>query len=172
MWRARGRCSIRRCASARTSTSSGGCTRGAGGAAMTPEVGSHTTNPPPRGGLLARRFRYGTSAAALALRHPTSVPPLVLHPWPALTVAGLLARRPLVAAAAFGVANLAMIRTLRKADVPSPGVPGAMLMAVHQTWLGTGRCGTQFPPPPRVGLMAGPGRNATGPPVARASLHR
>ena len=47
--------------------------------------------------LLARRFRYGSSAAPLALRHPGQVPPLVLHPWPALTVAGLLAGSPAVA---------------------------------------------------------------------------
>lgn len=126
--------------------------------------------PATWGGLLARRFRYGTSAAALALRHPTSVPPLVLHPWPALTVAGLLARRPLVAAAAFGVANLAMIRTLRKADVPSRGVPGAMLTAVHQTWLGTGRYSTQFAAPLLIGLMAAKGRMATGRRIAVASL--
>ena len=39
----------------------------------------------PRGwaALLTRRFRYGTSAAPLAARHPGQVPPLVLHPWPA-----------------------------------------------------------------------------------------
>ena len=38
---------------------------------------------PPRAdgwaALLARRFRYGSSAAPLALRHPGQVPPLVLH---------------------------------------------------------------------------------------------
>src|SRR5262245_4817253 len=57
----------------------------------------------PRGwaALLTRRFRYGTSAAPLAARHPGQVPPLVLHPWQALTVAGLLAGRPAVAGLGF-----------------------------------------------------------------------
>jgi hypothetical protein len=60
----------------------------------------------PRGWapLLARRFRYGTSAAPLAMRHPGQVPPVVLHPWPALTVAGLLAGRLSVAGLADDVA--------------------------------------------------------------------
>jgi hypothetical protein len=60
----------------------------------------------PRGwaALLARRFRYGTSAAPLAMRHPGQVPPVVLHPWPALTVAGLLAGRLSVAGLADDVA--------------------------------------------------------------------
>ena len=31
--------------------------------------------------LLARRFRYGTSAAPLARRHPGAMAPLVLHKW-------------------------------------------------------------------------------------------
>ena len=35
-------------------------------------------------GLLERRFRYGTSAAPLARRHPANMAPLVLHPWPAV----------------------------------------------------------------------------------------
>ncbi len=46
---------------------------------------------------LGRRFRYGTSAAPLARRHPDALAPLVLHPWPVLVVGGLLARRPAVA---------------------------------------------------------------------------
>ncbi|MFZ0046031.1 MAG: mycofactocin biosynthesis glycosyltransferase MftF, partial [Streptosporangiaceae bacterium] len=48
-------------------------------------------------GLLGRRYRYGTSAAPLARRHPASLAPLVLQPWPAITVAALLGRRPAVA---------------------------------------------------------------------------
>ncbi len=44
-------------------------------------------------GLLERRFRYGTSAAPLARRHPDSMAPLVLHPWPAIAVAAVLRRQ-------------------------------------------------------------------------------
>src|SRR5262249_52454453 len=65
--------------------------------------------------LLARRFRYGTSAAPLALRHPGQVPPLVLHPWPALTVAGLVAGWPEAAGLSFTGSVLAMRRTVRRA---------------------------------------------------------
>ncbi|MFF2846073.1 mycofactocin biosynthesis glycosyltransferase MftF [Streptomyces sp. NPDC058001] len=120
--------------------------------------------------LLTRRMRYGTSAAPLALRHPTSVPPLVLHAWPAVTVGALLARRPVVAAAAFGMANLTMLRTLRQADVPTDGVPRAMAVAVQQTWLGTGRYATQFAAPALIALMAPGGRRRWGRRAAVASL--
>ncbi len=41
--------------------------------------------------VLARRFRYGSSAAPLARRHPGRVPPLILQAWPAAAVAALLA---------------------------------------------------------------------------------
>jgi mycofactocin system glycosyltransferase len=116
-------------------------------------------------GLLSRRFRYGTSAAPLGLRYPTSVPPLVLSPWPTLTVAALLARRPLLAAAAFGLGVATMTRTLRRAGVPARGVSAAMLTAVRQTWLGIGRYGTQFAAPLLV-LAARPRGNR----VAAASL--
>jgi len=43
--------------------------------------------------LAARRFRYGTSAAALSQRHPGRLAPVELRPWPAAaTVAGLSGR--------------------------------------------------------------------------------
>jgi mycofactocin system glycosyltransferase len=107
--------------------------------------------------LLGRRFRYGTSAAPLALRHPRSVPPLVLHPWPALTVAALLGRRPAAAGVAFAVAVLSMVRTLRRAGVPTRGVLRAMLTAVHQTWLGIGHYGVQFGAPALLAALVAPG---------------
>jgi mycofactocin system glycosyltransferase len=55
---------------------------------------------------LARRFVYGTSAAALAVRHRASIPVAVLTPWSAAAWTLLAARRPVhaVAAAAVGVA--------------------------------------------------------------------
>ncbi len=97
--------------------------------------------------LLARRFRYGTSAAPLSLRHGTAVAPMALHTWPALTVAALLGRRPYFAAAAFAVSVLTMLRSLRRADVPTRGVYRAMANAAVQTWLGTGRYAAQFAAP-------------------------
>jgi mycofactocin glycosyltransferase len=107
--------------------------------------------------LLARRFRYGTSAAPLASRHPGQVPPLVLHPWPALTVAGLLAGRPAVAGLSFAGSVLAMRRTLHRARLPALGVLPAMVTATRQTWLGLGRYACQFGAPVLAAALVAPG---------------
>ena len=58
--------------------------------------------------VLARRFRYGRSAAPLARRHPGLVPPLVLQAWPAAVVAG-----------AAGPAARHRARRLRRRDRPA-----------------------------------------------------
>jgi mycofactocin glycosyltransferase len=108
-------------------------------------VGHH--EPVTWAGLLARRFRYGTSAAPLARRHPGGVPPLVLHPWPAFAVAAGLLGRPAPAAAAYAVSVVSVSRTLRRAGVPSHGTARAMASAAWQTYLGIGRYATQFAAP-------------------------
>ena len=110
--------------------------------------------------LLARRFRYGTSAAPLALRHPGQVPPLVLHPWPALTVAGLLASSPAVAGLGFTGSVLAMRNALRRAGLPPHGVLPAMVTATRQTWLGAGRYACQFGAPVLAAALVAPGGTA------------
>jgi mycofactocin system glycosyltransferase len=107
--------------------------------------------------LLARRYRYGTSAAPLALRHRGAVTHLVLHPWPAATVASLLARRPFAAAAAFGASVLTMDLTLRRESVPRDGLLSAMLSGTRQTWLGMGRYATQFAAPLLLTVLTVPG---------------
>jgi len=112
--------------------------------------------------LLARRYRYGTSAAPLALRHPGAVTHLVLHPWSAATVTALLARRPAAAAAWFGGSVLATYRILHRANVPRQGTVRAMLGAARQTWLGIGRYGTQFAAPLLVAVIAAPGGSSPG----------
>lgn len=117
-------------------------------------VGHH--EPLTWSALLARRFHYGTSAPQLAARHPTSIPPLVISPLPALTVAALLARRPGVAAASLAASVARMTRTLRRADLPTDGTAPAMLRAVHQTWLGAGRYGLQFASPLLAAALAAP----------------
>lgn len=108
-------------------------------------------------GLLRRRFSYGTSAAPLARRHPANMAPLVLHPWPAVTVAALLARRPAAAAAAVVAAWLDLTSAVRRAGVPADGAPAATVTAVHQTWLGVGRYATQFAAPALLLALARPG---------------
>ena len=107
--------------------------------------------------LLSRRFRYGTSAAPLALRHPRSVPPLVLQPRFAVTVFALLGGRPLVAVASWAASVLAMRHTLRKSEVPAAGTERAMLSAVWHTWLGLGRYGVQYASPVLLAVLAAPG---------------
>jgi mycofactocin system glycosyltransferase len=98
-------------------------------------------------GLLARRYRYGTSAAPLARRHPGDVVHVALQPWPALTVAALLARRPGLAAAAFAGALATTGYWLHRAEVPRAGLTKATAAATRQTWLGLGRYCTQFAAP-------------------------
>jgi mycofactocin system glycosyltransferase len=112
-----------------------------------PSVQVRHTEPASWPELLARRYRYGTSAARLARRHPGDVVHLVLQPWPAATVAALLARQPVTAAAAFGGALASTDRWLRRADVPTAGLTRATAEATRQTWLGLGRYATQFAAP-------------------------
>src|SRR5262249_52322970 len=75
-----------------------------------------------------RKAFYGTGAAALALRHPGSVPPLVLAPWAAAVcvLVGAQRRSALVAAGAVtGVAGWRVRRTLAPVGGarPAPGAP-------------------------------------------------
>ncbi len=101
---------------------------------------------------------YGTSAAPLARAHPGAAAPLAVQPWPAATVLALLARRPVVAAAAFAVSVGRTVRTLRAADVPTAGTTRAVADAARQTWLGVGRYATQFAAPLVVTAAVLPGR--------------
>jgi GT2 family glycosyltransferase len=121
-------------------------------------------------GLLARRFRYGTSAAPLARRHPANLAPLVLQPWPAVTVGAALVRRPAVAAAGAIAAWLDITSAVRRAGVPADGAPAATVTAIRQTWLGVGRYLTQFAAPALAVALAGRGRRSAGRRAAAASL--
>ncbi|HEX3387559.1 MAG TPA: mycofactocin biosynthesis glycosyltransferase MftF [Streptosporangiaceae bacterium] len=124
--------------------------------------------------LLARRFRYGCSAAPLAQRHPGQVPPLILQAWPAAAVTALLARRPVLALAAYGAGTGQLVRLLRGWDVPPKGVLGPMADSVLQTWLGAGRWTIQYALPVAAASLARPGgrtaRTRLGRRVAVASL--
>lgn len=125
-------------------------------------------------GLLHKRFFYGTSAAALAQRHPEAMAPLALHPWPTLAVAALLARSPILAAGAFAGSVLSMRRTLTREKIPPNGVVPAMARATQQTWLGIGRYTTQFAAPLLIAALVKPGgrgrRRRWGRRLALASL--
>jgi mycofactocin system glycosyltransferase len=84
---------------------------------------------------LVRRFRYGTSAAALAERHPARLAHLVLSPWPTAVLALVLARRPGLAAAAAGATVLRLDRQVE--DLPAAAA--LVGQSVRGTGLGLGR---------------------------------
>jgi mycofactocin glycosyltransferase len=109
------------------------------------------------GSVLARRFRYGTSAAPLARRHPGQVPPLVIQAWPAAAVAGLLARRPVTALAAYAAGTAQLVQLLRDWGVPGRNVIRPMAGSVQQTWLGAGRWSVQYALPAVAAGLARPG---------------
>jgi len=122
-----------------------------------PSVQVAHDEPVSLAGLLERRFRYGTSAAPLARRHRANMAPLVLHPWPAVTAAALLARRPVAAAAGLAGAWFDVTTALRRVGVPADGTSAATVTAVRQTWLGIGRYATQFGVPAVALALARPG---------------
>jgi mycofactocin system glycosyltransferase len=130
--------------------------------------------PASRPELLRRRFQYGRSAAPLTRRHPGAVTPLVLQPWPTITMAALLGRRPVTAAAAFGVSTALLAARLRDNDLPARGLVRPMANGVLQTWLGTGRWCGQFASPALLLALARPGgrtaRTRWGRRLAAASL--
>jgi len=139
-----------------------------------PDVRVAHAEPASRSALLRRRFRYGNSAAPLTRRHPGAVAPLVLQPWPTITMAALLARRPLTAGAAFGASTALLARRLRANGLPAENLARPMAGGVWQTWLGTGRWCGQFAAPALVLVLARPGgrraRTRWGRRAAAASL--
>jgi hypothetical protein len=83
-----------------------------------PSATVHHREPARWSDLLARRFRYGTSAAPLAERHPDHLAPVELRPWPTAAVAALLAGRPASSAALVAAAGIRMAATLGPRGVP------------------------------------------------------
>jgi len=131
-------------------------------------VGHHEPTNWPE--LLGRRLRYGTSAAPLAQRHPRNIPPLVVDPWPAATVAALLARRPVAAVAAFAVSVCVTQRSLRAHDLPTMGALRVNAVNAAKMWLGAGRYATQYASPLLLALLLPGGRARWGRRAAVASL--
>ncbi|HXV92658.1 MAG TPA: mycofactocin biosynthesis glycosyltransferase MftF [Pseudonocardia sp.] len=79
----------------------------------------------------SRKAYYGTGAAPLALRHPGSVPPMVLSPWSAAVSGLLLPGRPRAALAAGVVGLVAAERLARGIEgVRRPRALAARLVAL------------------------------------------
>jgi mycofactocin glycosyltransferase len=108
-------------------------------------------------GLLRRRAQYGTSAAALARRHPSYTAPLVVQPRPMAAAVSLAVAPPSAAVAVMGASLTSTIVSMRGAGIPvSTGVRlGAASMS--QSWLSLGRYCTQFAAPLLVGAALLPG---------------
>ena len=71
---------------------------------------------------LVQRYRYGTSAAPLARRHPTAVAPLVVSPWTAAAWGLVAAGRPALGVAAAGCSVAALAgRSPHRSPVAGPG---------------------------------------------------
>lgn len=105
--------------------------------------------------LLARRFRYGTSAAPLATRHPGRLAPFIVQPWYLGAVAALLIRRPALAAAAASGAYLTTRRAVTARGLPPSSVRlRHVAQGVTQTGLGLARCATRFAAPALVVALA------------------
>ncbi len=139
-----------------------------------PSVTVTHREPRTLGALLARRFRYGSSAGPLSRRHPGNLAHVVLYPGPTCTVGALLARRPLLALASFLATTATLARRLDKAGLPEGAVFGPSATGVLQTWLGIGRWCGQFAAPALFALVAYPGgpsaRRRWGRRVAALSL--
>jgi mycofactocin glycosyltransferase len=97
--------------------------------------------------LLARRHRYGTSAASLSRRHPGRLAPLVVRPGPAAVAALLLARRPGLAATLAAVQGVVLARRLRRTGVPAATALPWPARAGADTFLAAGRAGTMLAAP-------------------------
>ncbi|HVT20715.1 MAG TPA: mycofactocin biosynthesis glycosyltransferase MftF [Mycobacteriales bacterium] len=118
---------------------------------------------------LARRFRYGTAAAPLAVRHPGASAHLVAGPWPLAFVAAVLGRKPRLAAIAAGGAYLSTRRGLRSADVSELSAARLTGESLAGTWRGAGRYATQFALP-LLAAVALPRERTTGRTIAVVAL--
>jgi mycofactocin system glycosyltransferase len=107
--------------------------------------------------LLARRFRYGMSAAPLARRHPRRLAPFLLAPVPTAILALLLARRPRLAALAFAAQSARLARRLRTLRLPLRLAPLLTARAVYATAEGILRGHPAY----RAGVIAGALRHRT-----------
>ena len=103
--------------------------------------------------LMARRYRNGTSAGPLAARHRGALPPLVLAPGPALTVAGALAGSPLAAGAGLAITAASRRRTLRRLGLTAWAAPRPGRLC-GQAWVRTAAFASQAGAPLAVGCLA------------------
>jgi mycofactocin system glycosyltransferase len=83
-----------------------------------PSVTVHHREPDSWRELLARRFRYGTSAGPLSRRHRGRLAPVELRPWPSAVAAAILIGRPRTALVTLGTSTLSLHRSLGRHRIP------------------------------------------------------
>lgn len=115
--------------------------------------------------LLARRLRYGTSAAPLAQRHPGRLAPVVLRPWPQAVVMAVLLRRPRVAAVLAGAGAARVVRRTRGAGARPWDAVRWSAAGVLSSAVAVGRAATMFGGPALL-VASVRHRGARGPVVA------
>jgi mycofactocin system glycosyltransferase len=96
---------------------------------------------------LGRRYRYGTSGAPLARRHPGRLAPVELRAWPSMIVAAGLARRPAVAGALVLASAALTARNVRGRGIPFPVTLRWSGAAAGWTMVGLGRALTTLAAP-------------------------
>ena len=106
-------------------------------------------------GLLARRYRYGTSAAPLSRRHPGTLAPAIVHARPIAALVLALAGRqgPALAIAVGG--PLSASRRLARAGLPPSAIPALGLKATWRTLLLVSRAATTLAAPALLAGLAG-----------------
>ena len=123
-------------------------------------------------GLLGRRYRYGTSAAPLSLRHPGMLPAAIVRRRQAAAAALALAGRPGLALALAIGGPLASYRRLTGAGLPAAAIPALAVTAAWRPTLALSRAATTLALPLLLtGLAARRTRPAAAVLLAAAPLY-
>jgi mycofactocin glycosyltransferase len=104
--------------------------------------------------VLARRFRYGTSAAPLAERHPGLLAPVELRPPSTVAAAVLLAGRPVSSAVAVAASAVRLAGKVRPLGIPARQAWRWSMSGTGWTVMGLGRAATMLAGPGLVALAA------------------
>jgi mycofactocin system glycosyltransferase len=115
-----------------------------------PDVVVHHEEPTTWSGLLARRYRYGTSAGVLALRHPDRLAPVELRPWPTLCTLALLVGRTRIATVSAVAMGLTSARRFQRQGLPVPVALRASATGTAWTTVAIGRAATMLLAPALV----------------------
>jgi mycofactocin system glycosyltransferase len=127
---------------------------------------------------LARRFRYGSSAGPLALRHPERLAPVAIHPRSAAVLGGtavaMSSRRLPTVAACLPIALhiLAVSRSLSRHGVPRRAGASLALQGIRESGAGLGRAATMLGPVPLAAALVHPRTRTAARALARPGARR